>query len=227
MLNEYCKLRKKSFFLPLLLALLFLVVQLISTLVLHITLSRYIPAGYELRDGFPLLGGPLVLIAACLMLYCNGLLYFPLHLDLFLSLGRSRRNTLHPLLGYFGLQWGAVTGLTLALLLAERHLMPVIFRRLAGPELVLAPTPLPLWAVPLILLACCLGGLISATLVRRWGQRAGTALYFGFMACLLFFNHTDSFFYAALPVLTGLVVLFLLIGGLWSLREIGRTTVKF
>ena len=236
MLNRYIKANRSDFLMfPLFMAVPFLLVEgFLAVLV----------GGFH-EHSVPLMGGVIALTAGCIVLLIAAVGLVTSYFDIFLSFGRTRREALGMVARLAALYTAFCSLLGILFIELEKHLVPGLLARVGGfaeyrleslciPEgsvppagvLYTAPIPLPWWAVPLILAAAALTSFIIATVIRRWGSKAGWILYFIFLASILSFNYTDSLFMKLLPFL-GIGFLVFLVGGFfWALRELRHTAIK-
>ena len=236
MLNRYIKAnRSDPLMFPLFMAVPFLLVEgFLAVLV----------GGFH-EHSVPLMGGVIALLAGGIVLLVAVVGLVTCYFDLFLSFGRTRREALGMVAKLAALYTALCSVLGILFMELEKHLVPGLLAEIGGfaeyrleslliPEgsvppagvLYTAPIPLPWWAIPLILAAVALVGFIAAAIIRRWGAKAAWTLYAIFLVSLLTFNYTDSLFMKLLPLLAAALVVFLVGGLLWSVRELRHTPIK-
>ena len=236
MLNRYIKAIRSDFLMfPLFMAVPFLLVEgFLAVLV----------GGFH-EHSVPLMGGVIALTAGGIVLLVAVVGLVTCYFDLFLSFGRTRKQALGMVAKLATLYTALCSVLGILLMELEKHLVPGLLAKLGGftayrleslciPEgsvppagvLYTAPIPLPWWTVPLIFAVAALVGFIAAVIIRRWGAKAGWALYGICLVSLLTFNYTDSLFMKLLPFLAIALAVFLVGGFFWSLRELRHTPIK-
>lgn len=236
MLNRYIKANRSDFLLfPLFMAVPFLLVEgFLAVLV----------GGFH-EHSVPLMGCVIALTAGGIVLLVAVVGLVTSYFDIFLSFGRTRREALGMVAKLAVLYTALCSVLGVLFIQLEKHLVPGLLAKIGGfaeyrleslciPEgsvppadvLYTAPIPLPWWAVPLIFAAVALVGFIAATVIRRWGAKAGWTLYAIFLISLLTFNYTDSLFMKLLPFLLFAFLVFLVGGFFWAIRELRHTPIK-
>ena len=236
MLNRYIKANRSDFLMfPLLMAVPFLLIEGFLAVMV---------GGFH-EHSIPLMGGVIALLSGGIVLLVAVIGLVICYFDVFLSFGRTRRQALGMVAKLAALYTVLCSALGVLLMELEQHLVPGLLAKIGGfaeyrleplsiPEgsvppagvLYTAPVPLPWWAVPLIFAGVALVGFIAAAIIRRWGGKAGWTLYGIFLISLLSFNYTDSLFMKLLPLLAIASVVFLVVGFLWAVRELRRTSVK-
>ena len=229
MLKKYCKLNKADyqvlFFFPLILWLLvFLGTPTIMLLV-------------KQKDVLVLVYPAFALFVPPMMMGVYGLVLSKSCFDVNLSFGCTRKRALALVLGHLLLCTVLTVLMYLGLHLLDSFLTPRVVAALlgfnsfhaiteAGSGLSVEFFPVHWWWFILPPFAAALIGLSAGALIRRYGARMGWALYALFMILILSFNNDAPWMMGNVPVLAAALVLLAVVGFVWAVRDLLRTSVK-
>lgn len=178
-------------------------------------------------DTVPTLCGILVpCIAFMLCLFIN-VFQVPASFDFYLRFGLTRKYALGATMALMSIE--TLFAFALAWLFAQAdRLVPVIWSSLR-PGTGIETFSIPLWGYAVMALAAVVLGLISGSVIQRFGRKAMRILWVGFMVFVTGMNATDwdifeleSISLAAIAV--GAVMI--LAAVCWSVRTLLRATVK-
>lgn len=178
-------------------------------------------------DTVPTLCGilmPCVAFIGCLFI---NVFQVPASFDFYLRFGLTRRRALGATLVLMSVE--TLFASVMAWILAQTdRLMPVIWTA-ARPGIGVEEFSIPLWGYALMALAAVLLGLISGSVIQRFGRKAMWILWVGFMVFVTSMNITDwdLFEQGTIPPAAIIVGTVLILAAVcWSVWTLLRAAVK-
>lgn len=195
---------------------------LLTELIVNIVMAIIKP------DTVPTLCGILVPCAAFMLCLFVNVFQVPASFDFYLRFGLTRKRALAATLYLMSVE--TLFAFVLALVFAQAdRLMPVIWTSLRPGIHIAELSLIPLWGYALMAVAAVLLGLISGSVIQRFGRKAMWILWVGFMAFVTAMNATDwdLFEPGIIPpaaMILGAVLILAAVG--WSVWSLLRATVK-
>lgn len=194
---------------------------LLTELIVNIVMAIIKP------DTVPTLCGILVpCITFMLCLFIN-VFQVPASFDFYLRFGLTRRRALGATLTLMGIE--TLFAFVVAWLFAQvDRLVPVIWTNLR-PGVGTEEFSIPLWGYALMAAGAVLLGLISGSVIQRFGRKAMWILWLGFMVFITSMNATDWHLFETgtiPPAALAAGSVLILAAVAWSVRTLLRATVK-
>lgn len=195
----------------------FLLTELIVNIVMAIIKPNTVPT---------LCGVLVPCIAFMLCLFVNGC-QVPVSFDFYLRFGLTRKRALGATLTLMGVE--TLFAFVLAWIFAQAdRLGPVIWTNLR-PGIGTEEFSIPLWGYALMVAGTVLLGLISGSVIQRFGRKAMWILWAGFMVFITAMNATDWDFFEPgnIPPATIILAVVLILAAVcWSVWTLLRAPVR-
>lgn len=178
-------------------------------------------------DTVPTLCGILLPCAAFMLCLFVNVFQVPASFDFYLRFGLTRKRALGATLTLMGVETLFAFVLTWILAQADR-LGPVIWTNLR-PGIGVEEFSIPLWGYALMAVAAVLLGLISGSVIQKFGRKAMWILWVGFMVFLTGMNATDWDLFepgTTPPAALAVGSVMILAAVCWSVRTLLRASVK-